>query len=368
MNNYIFLYITRDYPYAYMANNTKFSLLAKELCSIGNKVCIVNDPYHSKKGSFTKKIDGYDIIQWSNNLNVTNNLRSLLKKRLVPNGKNIVIVEYFNFLKFNKVISICHEENYLIGAAFQEWHFNIEHTLKGKINALFVERLLFRKCDFLLPISEYLIKKSNLLNEHIFKLPILSPFSPNEKNILIEPYFAYCVSLEYKKTIYKVLDALSYVKHKDIRLKLIINGSPKAIDEFSNYVKNLVISKKVDVLFNVPSDKLKSIYQHSLGLLIPLIPNYIPDIARFSQKIAEYLETGRPILSTNVGEVSFYFTDRVNAYIMDYTSECIAKTMDEIIDYPMKSSEIGAAGWHLGNDLFNVSKVSSDLNCYIEKL
>lgn len=370
MINYIFLFLTRDYPYAYMANNTKFSLLAKGLSSLGCKVCIINDPYHSNKGSYKLcSTDGYDIIQWSSQRDVIfSNVRLVLRERFVKGAKNVVIVEYFNFIKLNNIILLCKNEGYLVGAAFQEWHWNIEKNLRGKINAFVIERLLYKKCNFIMPISEFLITKAKQMNRNIFKLPIISTFHHINQTYEPEPYFAYCASLAYKDSIFKAIDALSLAKYDDIRLKLIVNGSPCAINEFINEAKTLPVSNKIDIYYNVSSDVLKKIYSRALGLLIPLIPNYIPDIARFSQKIAEYLEMARPILTTNVGEIPFYFTDRKNVYIMEYTAESIAMVMDEIYEKPIVSNQIGKNGWELGNNYFNVYRVSADLNRFVESL
>lgn len=219
-----------------------------------------------------------------------------------------------------------------------------------------------------MPISEFLITKAKQMNRNIFKLPIISTFHHINQTYEPEPYFAYCASLAYKDSIFKAIDALSLAKYDDIRLKLIVNGSPCAINEFINEAKTLPVSNKIDIYYNVSSDVLKKIYSRALGLLIPLIPNYIPDIARFSQKIAEYLEMARPILTTNVGEIPFYFTDRKNVYIMEYTAESIAMVMDEIYEKPIVSNQIGKNGWELGNNYFNVYRVSADLNRFVESL
>ena len=65
----------------------------------------------------------------------------------------------------------------------------------------------------------------------------------------------------------------------------------------------------------IPYVELIEIYESSLGLLIPLDPNSLADIARFSQKIAEYLSSSRPVITNNVGEIPYYFTDRKDIII-----------------------------------------------------
>ena len=64
-----------------------------------------------------------------------------------------------------------------------------------------------------------------------------------------------------------------------------------------------------------------------MGLLIPLDPNSLADIARFSQKIAEYVSTSRPIITSNVGEIPYYFKDKENAIICEYSAKSYADAM-----------------------------------------
>ena len=98
------------------------------------------------------------------------------------------------------------------------------------------------------------------------------------------------------------------------------------------------------MISNVSDKELSVLYKNATGLLIPLRPN-IQDEARFPHKFGEYLISGNPVITTNYGEVKYYFKDMVNALIAEiYDEKAFAEKMYYVITNPSECSIIGQNG------------------------
>lgn len=147
----------------------------------------------------------------------------------------------------------------------------------------------------------------------------------------------------------------SYGQYKgNSKLVLIINGSQENLDELSNKIHSLPNSSNVELLSKLPYEQLFKLFSGARLLLIPLKQNDIPEVARFSQKTAEYLSTARPILTTNVGEMKYYFRDKVNALVIDYDIEQLADCFHWCDNNLKCLDEIGLKGFKFAKDNFDV--------------
>jgi glycosyltransferase involved in cell wall biosynthesis len=102
-------------------------------------------------------------------------------------------------------------------------------------------------------------------------------------------------------------------------------------------------------------------YQNCLALLIPLRPT-LQDIARFPHKIGEYTASKRPIISTNIGEVSIFFKDGENAFLSEsFEVNNYSKKMQEVIDFPSKREVVAEQSFLTGIKDFNYKTNSERL-------
>ena len=109
-------------------------------------------------------------------------------------------------------------------------------------------------------------------------------------------------------------------------------------------------------------------YVHAKALLIPLTDS-ITDKARFPQKISEYLASGNPIITTNYGEVPFYFQDQKNALVANnYNVEEFASKFDFVVDNPEASVEIGKNGKATGLKFFDHNSYGAEIRKMIISL
>ena len=85
-------------------------------------------------------------------------------------------------------------------------------------------------------------------------------------------------------------------------------------------MKNIDRFRDIVLKSNIAYQDLLSLYKRADVLLIPL-RDTIQDNARFPHKIGEYTASKRPILSTNSGELKYYFKDGVSALLTEEYSE-----------------------------------------------
>ena len=152
-----------------------------------------------------------------------------------------------------------------------------------------------------------------------------------------------------------LLDAMDLLVkvHQDAQMVLVLSGNEKDIELFKESIKDRPSANNIIIKTKVPFDELNALYSSSSGLIIPLDPGSIADIARFSKKVAEYVATGRPIITNAVGEIPYYFDDRKSAYIVDYTAEGFSNAMLEMIEDKKKAAAVGRLGFQVGLENFD---------------
>jgi len=173
--------------------------------------------------------------------------------------------------------------------------------------------------------------------------------------------FVFCASTAYLEVIFFAIDAFEKVENLSYRLILIVNGDQLVINKLMQRIKISEKAALIDLFSNLKYLDLLSHYYNAAALLIPLRPT-IQDSARFPQKISEYLASGNPIITTNIGEVKNYFIDRENALIAEeYNVELFAQKMNFVINNPKEAEKIGLLGKKIAMKLFHYRSYSDKL-------
>ena len=139
------------------------------------------------------------------------------------------------------------------------------------------------------------------------------------------------------------------------------------MDTMYQLIKNINI-KNIEIKTQIPQEELYRIYDESLGLLIPLDPNSLQDKARFSQKIAEYVGSKRPLITNNVGEISHYFIHQETAEIISYDVNGFYKGMKELINNHSLADKIGEKGFEVGEKYFNYKTISDSIQSFLKTI
>lgn len=380
-NNIVFLGCTNGYGYAFSACNTKVEFMARGLSEQGD-ICYIHNGTSGKEGIFSPqyhKLDGiatvvdypakgsWYVSPFRNHSLLLSDLRQWHR----PDSRNWVIVEapYLPFYYLN--IYAARKAGYKVAVISHEWlgSFQNRNCIKRWVNHLY-SRVFGYGVDAILPISEYIRQKIRKFGKPYLKVPVLADFAQGAASASHEPFFLYCVSAEYLRVIEVVLRGfVEFLKlYPGYELLLVLSGGEEAMKAVSAYIKENGLTGMVKIKHRLPYDELKSLYSRASGLIVALNPEFEQDKARFSQKIAEYLSTGSVLISNNVGEMNYYFTDRENILMDEYSPQGFYRSFCWIAEHPEKAQEIGYAGYELGKKEFDYKQCGIRFHDFLSAL
>lgn len=362
--NIVFSHCTQSYPLQFSASNTKADFLARGLAEAGATITFVNS------------VLGSDVCQDSclKHHNIRCYLFAKRYKflvRLIINIPKLIRIlnrEYIkgdiNVLFIGGEFPICLVQmlcakliGYKLALLTQEWApaLNPQGIIR-KIDCELSTKCYGKWLDMIFPISHFLLEKNEHFKKPMHIIPILSDFNVLLPNINEEyGHFAYCAGAAYFRVLKMLLNAYKVFVERggNQKLILILYGREDAMKKAKEAIAALQLNGMIEVKQQISDKELQFIYRTSLGLLIPLDPYSVQDEARFSQKIAEYLATKRPIITCNVGEIPYYFTDKHDAMIVDYTAESFANAMAYLAKHENEATQIGLGGYMTGKKYFD---------------
>jgi len=261
----------------------------------------------------------------------------------------IISSKNFRHLLWYKIFSLV--LGFKIILNFVEYTSAMTHhkdNFRVKTNDYLFDHFAVKISDGVLVISEFLINIIKRLapNKAYFKIPMM--VDSDRYNGIVksfdENYFLYCGYAGYKEVVFFIINSFELIKNDRNDLYLVVNGNQKDLSEIKKYIAQSCKSKKIKLISNVTDKKLSQLYMNAIGLLIPLRPT-IQDEARFPHKIGEYLLSGNPLITTNYGEVRYYFKDMVNALVAEhYDEKEFADKMEYLVMHPHESVLIGENG------------------------
>jgi glycosyltransferase involved in cell wall biosynthesis len=91
--------------------------------------------------------------------------------------------------------------------------------------------------------------------------------------------------------------------------------------------------------------------------------------ASYPSKLTEYLATGKPVVSVNVGEISDFITDSVHAFLIEPGNALqLADKLDFIFNNPGIAKKVGENGKNLTGNIFNYKYQASRMVPFINSL
>lgn len=374
----IVLIVSEGYPLHFSANNSKAEFIAKGLKEHGCNITIIDNPFGTKNinkeisGASDKGINYYIFPRKNKVLSI---IKNFIKTWKILNEKkqekeNFVILGMTFYPIFLILSLICTILGYKKTALFHEWHIGCKQpNLFYKTEAWLKDQTFGYFLDGIFPISHFLQEKSKKFNKPQLLLPIMGSYnrkvhSYNEKN-----HFTFCGHAEYLIRNHILLNAFKQIvkEHPTAHLNLVLFGNKKQMEAIFQLIQKIDI-KNIEIRSQIPQDELYKIYDESLGLLIPLDPNSLQDKARFSQKIAEYLGSKRPLITNNVGEIQHYFIHQQTAEIVTYDEQGFYKGMKELINNHTLANKIGENGFKLGEKYFSYLTVSDHIQSFLKTI
>jgi glycosyltransferase involved in cell wall biosynthesis len=238
-----------------------------------------------------------------------------------------------------------------------------------KINDYLFDRYSFAFSDSVNPISLSLEK---IVNQHYpdkpqIRIPPLCNFSlfVKEPAVYQDDYFLYCGSAAYLDVVKLLLDAFVATGDNEVKLVLIISGNKSSLDKVQLYITD---KDNVIVETNISYSRLINLYTNALALIIPL-RNTKQDQYRFPHKISEYTASKRPIITTDIGDISYYFTDKINAIVAgDDSVESLSGSISWAIKNKRRLEEIGLNSYHTGLANFSDLAYSDKLDKFLSAI
>jgi len=91
--------------------------------------------------------------------------------------------------------------------------------------------------------------------------------------------------------------------------------------------------------------------------------------ASFPSKLTEFLSTSKPVVTVNVGEISDYLTDGVDAFLVEpENSNLLAEKLDFVLGNYELAKNVGLKGKELTNTIFNYNFQAKRMIGFINSL
>lgn len=375
----VILMTGEGYPHLFSANNSKSEFIARGLKECGCTVAIIDGAFGAKglnQESCGISEEGINYHTFPRNgryksffLNLPKLWKVLKETRKKGDHNHIIIgMERIPFLYIYFIMS------WLLGYSrsclFHEWHIGFKNmSVLAKIEAFVKDYTFGYFLNAIYPIGHFLQEHCARFKKPTMLIPVLADYSCTTKSSETALHFAYCCAGEYLIRNTLVLDSFKKLiecdKYKSIQLILIIQGNELILNETKSLVKSYALENNIVIKNKIPRQELDSIFATAIGLLIPLDPNSLQDKARFSQKIAEYVATKRPIITSNVGEIPFYFKNQDSAIIAPYNDDGYCSAMRFLLDNKEKANLIGENGFNVGKEFFDYRACGKKLNDFI---
>lgn len=184
-----------------------------------------------------------------------------------------------------------------------------------------------------------------------------SPFAQNN-------YIVYCGHMGGNKDGVSDLIlgfSLFAKKNKSVNLCLIGSASQEEIKNFKNQIKENHIIDRVLLKGNLPHKEIPP-YLLNAKILVLARPNNKQAQGGFPSKLAEYLSSGTPVLTTNVGEIPLYIEDKINGYLTDPSNpQMLADKFHHILKDYKTSKKVGKNGQLTAKNHFDIKIQSKRL-------
>jgi glycosyltransferase involved in cell wall biosynthesis len=234
-----------------------------------------------------------------------------------------------------------------------------------------------RFCDGILCISRYLVdfyKKEGLNPKKLLLVPSTvnpSVFAETIKKPISEKYIGYFGSLSFKRdNVDMLIHAFAEfnVRYPDVRLILGGFCTPDIKNQMQDLINRLNVRSKVRMLDFLSRKEILE-YITNAEVLVMTRSKDLESAASYPSKLTEFLATGKPVISVNVGEISDFLTDNENAFLVEpgNTRELAGKLEFVYKNYEFAQS-VGRKGKELTEGIFNYNFQAKRIIDFIHSL
>lgn len=302
-----------------------------------------------------------------------------LVKKINKGDKTIAISRWTNSLRvhlFTWLLAKTSRSKLIIESSehpLRDYQTGRWNKLKGK----FQFYLESKTCDGIFCISRYLInfhKDRGVKEKKLLLLPSTvdpSRFKINGERPLSDFYVGYFGSLTFDRdNVDLLIKAFAKISPSHPDRLLVLGGfcTGKQKKQIFDLIEELDIASKVKVLDHLTREEVTK-YITNADILVMVRSKNLESEASYPSKLTEFLATGRPVVSVNVGEISDYLSDGVSAFLVEPGDVgAMAEKLLFVINNYSKAEGVGKEGKALAEGIFNYRYQSRRMIDFINSL
>ena len=223
--------------------------------------------------------------------------------------------------------------------------------------------------DGVIAISSFLETQATTVNPKLtaIRIPPLCDFElfetiGNAPSLIQGAYFLYCGSIKYTEAIDLITSSYRNSRCKqDYKMVMVLAGGKEAVSKYAN--ENPDIEVRTDLSY----DSLVCYYKNASFLLIPL-QDSVRDIARFPNKVCEYIASKGIMISTKIGDINNMFVDGQSAILASsFDTDSFTKVFDSIEDKKYDEEKIRENAYEVGKKQFDITSYITPLQDFFNK-
>ncbi len=237
-----------------------------------------------------------------------------------------------------------------------------EGSAMRRMKGRFLFKLETGLADGIFCISNFLInyyKAKGISSSKLILIP--STVDPERFiNNTIKPvnynYVGYFGSLTFDRDdIGLLIRAYAKFNYNKDSIRLVLGGfcTEGQRIEIINLIKELKIENNVILLGYLSREEIIKYVAHA-DVLVMVRANDLLSQASYPSKLTEFLASSNPVISVNVGEISYYIKDAQDAFLIEPGDEnALSAKLNYVYDHPAISIQIGKNGRKLTETIFN---------------
>ena len=167
------------------------------------------------------------------------------------------------------------------------------------------------------------------------------------------PIVVFAGSPVYARTIRFIFTAMRRVWQEAPECRLVVTGAIEGDPRARWLYEETQHQPRISVPGYLDREELLSLYRQASALLIPLFDN-VRSAARFPTKLGEYLASGRPVVTSAVGEIPVCLVDGVSAVVCAPDDpEAYAEAILSLLRDPARAAAIGRQGRRVAEERFH---------------
>lgn len=279
--------------------------------------------YQTKSSNHVVKSIDYRIKKWKCRFDAVR----YIKKQHEIRPYDCLIVSYDTLMELYATIPFLHKLGTKIVMISDEYPYPIRVKLKSSLskfrtlNYIYLSRFIDGRILMTENLQKFFDREFGKKTSTIVSTIVNVDKFIKARSMLNndQEYLCYMGNMELSKdNVDNIIRAFDIIKNKYVKLKLFLYGSPSDKDRkfLEMLISDLGLKDRVVLKGRVLFDQVPAILK-SAKILVASQPNTMRAEGGFPTKMGEYFMTGVPTILTDVGEISRYVKDGINAYLVE---------------------------------------------------